>query len=120
MYILQDKYVLSGLVFLGFMAIENAVAAVIPHSDAQRLFDRICLYVGVGCFLCIHVVALTFVIIKVTNFILLLIELIIELITALLKTLHLTKLEITFFLNCSLYLCMVVSTFISAAELHGG
>ena len=56
------------------MAIENAVAAVIPHSDAQRLFDRICLYVGVGCFLCIHVVALTFVIIKVTNFILLLIE----------------------------------------------
>ena len=73
-YILQDKYVLSGLVFLGFMAIENAVAAVIPHSDAQRLFDQIFLYVGVGGFLCIHVVALTFVIIKVTNFILLLIE----------------------------------------------
>ena len=47
-YILQDKYVLSGLVFLGFMAIEDAVAAVIPDPDAQRLFDRICLYVGVG------------------------------------------------------------------------
>ena len=73
-YIFQDKYVLSGLVFLGFMAIEDAVAAVIPDPDAQRLFDRICLYVGVGCFLCIHVVALTFVIIKVTNFVLLLIE----------------------------------------------
>ena len=71
---MQDKYVLSGLVFLGFMAIENAVAAVIPDPDAPRLFDRICLYVGVGSFLCIHVVALTFVIIKVTNFILLLIE----------------------------------------------
>ena len=35
MYILQDKYVLSRLVFLGFMAIEDAVAAVIPDPDAQ-------------------------------------------------------------------------------------
>lgn len=67
-YILQDKYVLSGLVFLGFMAIENAVAAVIPDPAAQRLFDRICLYLGVACFLSTHVVALTFVIIKVTLF----------------------------------------------------
>ena len=62
---LQDKYVLSGLVFLGCMAIENAVAAVIPDPDDQKLFDKICLYVGVACFLCIHVVALIFVIIKV-------------------------------------------------------
>lgn len=61
---LLDKYVLSGLVFLGCMAIENAVAAVIPDPDDQKLFDRICLYIGIGCFLCIHVVALTFVVIK--------------------------------------------------------
>ncbi|XP_068681182.1 cys-loop ligand-gated ion channel-like [Montipora capricornis] len=55
---LLDKYVLSGLIFLGCMAIENAVAAVVPNPDTQKWFDRICLYVGIGCFLCIHVVAL--------------------------------------------------------------
>lgn len=61
---LLDKYVLSGLIFLGFMAIENAVAAVIPNPDDQKMFDRICLYIGIGCFLCIHVVAVVLVVVK--------------------------------------------------------
>ena len=48
------------------MAIENAVAAaLILDSAAQKKFDRICLYVGIGCFVCIHVVFLAFVIVKV-------------------------------------------------------
>ena len=48
------------------MAIENAVAAaLILDSAAQKTFDRICLYVGIGCFVCIHVVFLAFVIVKV-------------------------------------------------------
>ncbi|XP_078360747.1 cys-loop ligand-gated ion channel-like [Oculina patagonica] len=59
---LLDKYVLSGLVFLCCMAIENAVAASIPDPDKQKYFDRICIYVGVGCFLVIHIVAVAFVI----------------------------------------------------------
>ena len=62
---MQDKYVLSGLIFLGFMAIENAVAAVIPNPDDQKMFDRICLYIGIGCFVCIHVVAVVLVVVKV-------------------------------------------------------
>jgi len=61
---LLDKYVLSGLVFLCCMAIQNAVVAVIPSPDDQKLFDRICLYVGVSCFLCVHIVGLIFVVIK--------------------------------------------------------
>lgn len=62
---LLDKYVLCGLLFLGCMAIENAVAAaLILDSAAQKKFDRICLYVGIGCFVCIHVVFLVFVIVK--------------------------------------------------------
>ncbi|KAK2553672.1 Cys-loop ligand-gated ion channel [Acropora cervicornis] len=61
---LLDKYVLSGLIFLGFMAIENAVAAVIPNPDDQKMFDRICLYIGIGCFLCIHVIAVVLVVVK--------------------------------------------------------
>ena len=40
----------------------------------SQMLKGICLYAGVGCFLCIHVVALTFVIIKKTNFILLIIK----------------------------------------------
>ena len=64
-FILQDKYVLSGLVFLGCMAIENAVTAVIPDPDVQKAFDRICLYIGAGFFFCIHILAITFVVIKV-------------------------------------------------------
>ena len=47
------------------MAIENAVAAVIPNPDDQKMFDRICLYIGIGCFLCIHVVAVVLVVVKV-------------------------------------------------------
>lgn len=62
---LLDKYVLCGLLFLGCMAIENAVAAaLILDSAAQKKFDRICLYVGIGCFVCIHVVFFAFVIVK--------------------------------------------------------
>lgn len=61
---LLDKYVLSGLVFLRCMAIENAVAASIPDSDTQKKFDRISLYFGIGCFVVIHVVAVAFVITK--------------------------------------------------------
>ena len=48
------------------MAIENAVAAVIPNPDDQKMFDRICLYIGIGCFLCIHVVAVVLVVVKVS------------------------------------------------------
>ena len=48
------------------MAIENAVAAVVPNPDTQKWFDRICLYIGIGCFLCIHVVALIIVTKKVS------------------------------------------------------
>ena len=47
------------------MAIENAVAAAVPDIQAQKTFDRVCLYVGIGCFVCIHVVALVFVLKKV-------------------------------------------------------
>ena len=50
------------------MAIQNAVVAVIPSPDDQKLFDRICLYVGVSCFLCVHIVGLIFVVIKVRSF----------------------------------------------------
>lgn len=56
-----DKYVLCGLLFLGCMAIENAVAAIIPDVPTQKDFDQICLYVAVGCFVFIHGVFLVFV-----------------------------------------------------------
>lgn len=56
-----DKYVLCGLLFLGCMAIENAVAAIIPDVPTQKHFDQICLYVAVGCFVFIHGVFLVFV-----------------------------------------------------------
>lgn len=51
--------------FLCCMAIENAVAATIPDPQKQKYFDRICIYVGLGCFLVIHIVAVVFVITKV-------------------------------------------------------
>ncbi|KAJ7375113.1 hypothetical protein OS493_001850 [Desmophyllum pertusum] len=58
---------LSGLVFLGCMAIEIAVAAVIPDTEMQKSFDRISLYVAVGVFVIIHIVALVFVVRKSRN-----------------------------------------------------
>lgn len=64
-FVLQDKYILSGLVFLSFVAIEGAVVAVIPDPDAQKLFDRICFGSAVCCFLCIHIVALNLAVKKV-------------------------------------------------------
>ena len=64
-FVLQDKYILSGLVFLSFMAIEGAVVAIISDPDAQKLFDRICFGIAVCCFLCIHIVALILAVKKV-------------------------------------------------------
>lgn len=49
------------------MAIENAIAASIPHYDTQKKFDRISLYFGIGCFVVIHIVAVAFVITKVRS-----------------------------------------------------
>ena len=65
-FYLQDKYILSGLLFLSFIAIEGAVVAVIPDPNIQKLFDRIGLFVGFGFFLCIHIVAFILAVKKVT------------------------------------------------------
>lgn len=64
-FVLQDKYILSGLVFLSFVAIEGAVVAVIPDPDTQKVCDRVCFGIAVCCFLCIHIVALILAVKKV-------------------------------------------------------
>ena len=68
-YLLQDRYVLSGLVFLCCLAIENAVvAAFIPDPNTQKRVDKICFYVALVCFLVLQIMALAFVIKKVRIF----------------------------------------------------
>ena len=49
----------SGLVFSSCLATENEFVSVIPDPDSQKLSrDRIGLYTGVSCLLCILIVAL--------------------------------------------------------------
>lgn len=56
---------MSGLVFLCFLAIENAaVAAFITDPNTQKRVDRICLHIALACALVLQVVALAFVIKK--------------------------------------------------------
>ena len=64
-FLLQDKYILSGLVFLCVLAIENAVAAIVSDPNTRKLFDLICFWIALTCFLFIHFVALAFVFKKV-------------------------------------------------------
>ena len=57
---------LSGLVFLCCLAIENAVvAAFIPGPDTKKRSDVICFYIALACVLVLQIMALAFVIKKV-------------------------------------------------------
>ena len=47
------------------MAIENAVAASILDPDKKKSVDRVWFYVGIACFLVIHIAAVVFLIKKV-------------------------------------------------------
>ena len=66
MFCFQDTYVLSGLVFLCCIAIENAVAAVISDEDDQKSFDRYACYIALGIYIVIQGTAIVMAIIKVS------------------------------------------------------
>ena len=63
----QDKYVLSGLIFLFGVAVENGVVVAIPGDSLQKLFDSLCFYIAVGVFGLIHIVFIITVLVKVCN-----------------------------------------------------
>lgn len=64
----QDKYVLSGFVFLCAIALENAVAAVISDKDVQKAFDRYWFYIALGAFVLIHLIGIVVIVMKVNLF----------------------------------------------------
>lgn len=65
----QDIYVISGLVFLFCIAVENGLVVALP-DNIKREVDKICLYIAIVVFVLIHIIAVIVVLLKVSTVIL--------------------------------------------------